>query len=125
MASTVLVPLAEYLSKTYHPGCDYVEGILEERNAGEISHSEAQSALLVYIRTQIAGFWAGVEVRVQVKAGRLRVPDVVMVRARSRLAASLRRRRTWLWEFCPRKTVPPAFRNGLTITLPSGSLASG
>ncbi len=80
MATAVLVPLSEYLGKTYHPDCDYVEGVLGERNVGEIGHSETQSALLVYLRTQAQDFWCVVEVRVQVKAERFRIPDVTIVR---------------------------------------------
>ena len=80
MSNAVLVPLSQYLSQIYHPDCDYVEGVLEERNVGEISHSEAQTALTVYARTQAQGFWSGVEVRVQVKMDRFRIPDVTIVR---------------------------------------------
>ena len=80
MATAPLVPLSEYLGTMYHPDRDYVEGILEERNVGEISHAEAQSALNVYARTQSPGFWSAVEVRVQVKADRFRIPDVTIVR---------------------------------------------
>ena len=39
-AVTALVPLADYLGHTYEPDCDYIEGILEERNTGEISNSD-------------------------------------------------------------------------------------
>ena len=80
MATTTLIPLAEYLETAYHPDCDYLQGMLEERNVGEISHSDAQSALNAYIRYEIPGFWSGVEVRVQVKPDRFRVPDVTIVR---------------------------------------------
>jgi hypothetical protein len=77
---TVLVPLSEYLAKTYDPDCEYVEGVLQERNVGEIEHTEAQSALNAYVRTQVGGFWSAVEVRVQIKADRFRIPDVTIVR---------------------------------------------
>jgi len=80
MASTPLVPLSDYLSTTYRPDCDYVEGRLQERNVGEIDHSEAQGRTCLFVRTQIRGFWSGVAVRVQIKADRFRVPDVVIVR---------------------------------------------
>ena len=80
MPTAVLVPLSEYLGQTYHPDCDYVEGVLEERNVGEISHSETQTKLTVYARTHFHGFWTGVEVRVQVKADRFRIPDVTIMR---------------------------------------------
>ena len=75
-AAAVLIPLSEYLGHTYDPDREYLEGMLQERNVGEINHGEAQSALIVFIRTQLRGFWAVVEVRVQVKPNRFRIPDV-------------------------------------------------
>jgi hypothetical protein len=83
---TVLVPLSEYLAKTYDPDSEYVEGVLLERNVGEVEHSEAQSALNAYVRTQVRGFWSAVAVRVQIKADRFRIPDVTIVRGASRRA---------------------------------------
>lgn len=80
MPTAVLVPVSEYLEQTYNPDCEYIEGILHERNVGEISHSDAQSAVNAYARHQIQGFWSGVEVRVQIKADRYRIPDVTVVR---------------------------------------------
>jgi len=46
---------------------------------GEIDHSDLQSNLLFYFKSHYPGFWAGVEVRVQVKARRFRVPDVCLI----------------------------------------------
>lgn len=80
MPTAVLVPVSEYLEQTYDPDCEYIEGILQERNVGEIGHSDAQSAVNAYIRYQVNGFWSGVEVRVQIKADRFRIPDVTIVR---------------------------------------------
>ncbi|MDX1981970.1 MAG: Uma2 family endonuclease [Bryobacteraceae bacterium] len=80
MNTAVLIPLADYLSQIYHPDCDDLEGRLEKRNAGEISHSDAQGRAYLYVQTQCPGFWAGVEVRVQVKPERFRVPDVAILR---------------------------------------------
>lgn len=62
MPSAALVPLSEYLGQTYRPDCDYVEGILQQRNVGEISHTEAQTALTVYTYNPFDGFWSGVAV---------------------------------------------------------------
>jgi Uma2 family endonuclease len=78
--AAVLVPLAEYLGHTYHPDREYIDGMLQERNVGEIDHGDAQTALAVFIRNQTPGFWAVVEVRVQVRAERFRIPDVTIVR---------------------------------------------
>ena len=80
MPTAVLVPVSEYLEQTYNPDCEYIEGFLQERNAGEISHGDAQSAVDAYARYQIQGFWSGVEVRVQIKADRFRIPGVTVVR---------------------------------------------
>ena len=80
MSTGLLVPVSEYLGKTYHPDCEYVEGVLLERNVGELSHGRAQTVLAAYVLYRVAGFWAVVEVRVQVKAERFRIPDVSIVR---------------------------------------------
>ncbi len=80
MSTTALVPLSEYLGTVYRPDCDYVEGMLEVRNVGEMSHGAAQTVLAAYVLYKIRGFWAVVEVRVQIKADRFRIPDVTIVR---------------------------------------------
>jgi Uma2 family endonuclease len=82
MPADVMIPVSEYLGHTYDPDCEYVDGILLERNAGESGHSDAQTALSVFARTRLLAFWSGVEVRVQVSANRYRVPDVTIVRGR-------------------------------------------
>jgi hypothetical protein len=37
--------LGEYLRSAFHPDCDFVDGDLEVRNAGEYEHSTIQIAL--------------------------------------------------------------------------------
>ena len=39
-----LISVEEYLSTSYHPDCDYVDGELEERNVGEYSHGKMLAA---------------------------------------------------------------------------------
>lgn len=34
----VHVSVAEYLASSYRPDCDYVDGVIEERNLGEKEH---------------------------------------------------------------------------------------
>ena len=80
MATTILVPVEEYLSTSFPDGDrEYLEGQLLEKNMGEVDHSDLQTTLAVLFRANCPGFWAGVEVRVQVKARRFRVPDVCLV----------------------------------------------
>jgi len=76
----VLIPLAEYLGHTYDPDCEYLEGVLLERNVGEMSHGDVQTSIALEVRLRAEGFWAVVEVRVQVKPERFRIPDVSIVR---------------------------------------------
>jgi hypothetical protein len=45
MASSVLVPLHEYLGTVYEPDRDYVDGELKERNTGEQPHASSQTIL--------------------------------------------------------------------------------
>ncbi len=80
MPTGTLIPVAEYLSHTYHPDCDYIEGQLEERNMGEIGHGDAQGRTYAYVLQNFPQFWTAPEVRVQIQPDRFRVPDVVIVR---------------------------------------------
>ena len=85
MSTGVVVSLADYLrhtivDQTMNPDCDYLEGRLEERNAGGISHGDAQGRTYAFVLFNGRGFWAGVAIRVQVRPDRYRVPDVVIVR---------------------------------------------
>ncbi len=42
--------LAEYLSTEYEPDCEYVDGLLEDRNVGQQKHSETQGLLIGWLR---------------------------------------------------------------------------
>jgi hypothetical protein len=49
MAAATQLPISvsEYLHTSYRPDCDYVDGVVEERNLGELDHAALQGALLV------------------------------------------------------------------------------
>jgi hypothetical protein len=47
MATTTAISVEEYLKSSYERDVEYVDGQLEERNVGEIPHSEAV-ALVTY-----------------------------------------------------------------------------
>ena len=72
----VLIPVAEYLSTSYDPDCDYVDGELEDRNVGEKDHSKAQGNLYLYLWTHYQTMCVFVEQRIRVSASRYRVPDI-------------------------------------------------
>jgi len=70
----------EYL-RTSFPDADreYVDGKIVERNVGEIDHSHLQTQIAFHIQSKYKNMWTGVEVRVQVRATRFRVPDITVV----------------------------------------------
>ena len=76
MSAAALLSLQEYLATTYHPDCDYVDGVLVERNVGQKDHSKLQGEVFAWFRSrrQALGLAAFVEQRIQVKARRYRVP---------------------------------------------------
>lgn len=77
-----LVSLEEYLSTCYEPDCEYDDGVVVERNLGEIEHAYLQ-ALLTTLFTVHAAEWSVLtlpEQRVQIAPKRFLVPDVCVLR---------------------------------------------
>jgi Uma2 family endonuclease len=81
MERGTLIPVEEYLSTSYRPDREYVDGALVERNVGEWDHSKIQMIVsaFLYNRRKELGIHAVPEQRVQVKPTRFRVPDVCVV----------------------------------------------
>ena len=81
MERSTLVSVEEYLSTSYRPDREYVDGTLVERNVGEKDHSGLQMALSAYLynRREEHGIHVFPEQRVQVKPTRFRVPDICVV----------------------------------------------
>jgi Uma2 family endonuclease len=81
MPTQELISVSEYLATHYDPDCDYVDGVVLERNVGEEQHSRLQTALIAYIHARRKEWRAHVyaELRVQVSPTRFRVPDVCVV----------------------------------------------
>jgi Uma2 family endonuclease len=82
-AATTLISVDEYLSTTWHPDCDYVDGEIQERNTGELSHDRIQLLIGGWL-LQKEKQWrikAVTEVRLQVRATRFRIPDVMVLSA--------------------------------------------
>jgi Uma2 family endonuclease len=81
MPPRALVLVEEYLSTSYDPDCDYVDGRVVERNWGELDHSDLQTELCVYFRLRRKkwGVYAFVEQRVQVSPTRFRIPDICVM----------------------------------------------
>ncbi len=81
MATGPLVTIHEYLSTSYRPDCDYVDGTFPERHLGDYDHARLQGAVLYchFNRRKEWGIDVVPEQRVQVAATRFRVPDVCVI----------------------------------------------
>lgn len=75
MGVGTLVTLEEYLSTSYDPDREYVDGHLIQRNVGTRKHSFLQ--LNIAIALQAQGLRTYPELRFQVKKNRFRIPDVL------------------------------------------------
>jgi len=84
MAAGTQISVEEYLHTVYRPDCDYVDGVVEERNLGERDHSWIQGKLVVFFlgRFKESGIAALPEWRFQTKPTRFRIPDVVVTRGK-------------------------------------------
>ena len=82
MGATILVSVEEYLSTSYSPDREYLDGRIVERNSGEKTHSSIQGNLIGWFwdRRKELAVRAFPEQRVQVSTTRFRVPDVTVVK---------------------------------------------
>src|SRR5260370_9700215 len=76
-----LISVEEYLNTDYSPDCDYVDGVLEDRNVGQQKHAKVQTRIVVFLSQlfQALGALVVVEQRIKVSARRYRVPDEYVV----------------------------------------------
>jgi Uma2 family endonuclease len=80
MATTTLISVEEYLRTSFPDGDrEYVDGRLVERCMGEKKHARAQTLASAYLIQNYPHFCNAVELRVQVRRTRFRVPDVCLV----------------------------------------------
>ena len=81
VATVPLISVEEYLHMTYRPDCDYIDGVVVERNLGQYSHSTLQMLTLMTLqeRAEQWGILVRPELRVKIRNGKYRVPDVVVL----------------------------------------------
>jgi Uma2 family endonuclease len=78
--ATTLVTVEEYLRTSFEDGDrEYVDGEILERNLGETDHARMQTKISSYLIVHYPQYWTAVEVRVQVRSTRFRVPDVTIM----------------------------------------------
>jgi Uma2 family endonuclease len=79
--SAAVVSVEKYLLSSYEPDCDYVDGVIEERNWGDWDHSRLQGALVTYLgnRERQWNVWVLLELRIRIGPTRFRVPDLCVI----------------------------------------------
>jgi len=84
MGVTTSIPVEEYLSTSYDPDVEYVDGELVERNVGELDHGRLQILIGAYLAAREVewGIFAYTETRTQVLPTRFRLPDICVVKGR-------------------------------------------
>jgi Uma2 family endonuclease len=81
MATTMHIPLSEYLETSYRPDREYVDGEVRERNVGKWEHARVQWLLAAWFSNHERewGITGSTEQRVQVSVKSVRVPDLVVL----------------------------------------------
>src|SRR6266567_2353411 len=79
MSVETLIPLEEYLSTSYDPDVEYVDGVLVERNVGDWFHSTVQFNVLFALGSKYPQVYVRPELRSQTRATRYRLPDVCVL----------------------------------------------
>ena len=83
MSSETMVPLTEYLDRSFDPDCEYLDGVLLERNVGKRKHSRMQSLMVGTLLAQenAGGVLVLTEQRLQITPTRVRIPDLCVIRS--------------------------------------------
>ena len=75
------VSVEEYLHTSYRPDCDYVDGLVVERNLGQFDHARLQGLLaaLFVVHEKEWGVLGLPELRLRIRPGRYRIPDILVL----------------------------------------------
>jgi Uma2 family endonuclease len=79
MAVDTLVSVEEYLNTSYSPDMEYVDGVLVDRNVGELQHSLTLSNIIFALMQKYPSVKVLPGVTSKVTETRYRVPDVAVV----------------------------------------------
>ena len=79
------MPIEQYLSTSYSPDVDFVDGYIEERNLGEFDHARLQALIgAIFFGSEEAWHTTTVvEQRIRVDANRVRICDLALLHADS------------------------------------------
>jgi Uma2 family endonuclease len=79
LPNSPVISVEEYLSTSYDPDVEFVDGVLVERNVGDWLHALIQSNVLFALRRKYPHLKVVAELRSSVTSTRFRLPDVCVV----------------------------------------------
>jgi Uma2 family endonuclease len=81
MATALHITLKDYLSQSFRPDREYVDGEIRERNVGKYEHARVQALLAAWFNQHEKDWGVQVvtEQRVRVSPSRVRIPDVALL----------------------------------------------
>jgi Uma2 family endonuclease len=79
MSVGTLISVEEYLNTSYDPDVEYVDGVLVERNVGDLSHSLVQRNIGHHLTRKYPHIYALPELRSQTRSTRYRLPDICVL----------------------------------------------
>ena len=80
MATGSLISEQEYLSTTYKPNCEYIDGVLRQKPMATEAHSAIQAELAYLVRARFSQFKPNTEFTLKIRTGKYYVPDLVVQR---------------------------------------------
>ncbi len=82
MATSLQIPIAEYLHTAYRPDREFVNGEVRERSVGKFEHARVQTLLAQWFgrHQREWNLMAVTEWRIQVSPVRVRIPDVLLIK---------------------------------------------
>ena len=85
MATSIHIPLSEYLETSYRPDREYVDGEIRERNVGKFEHARVQALLTIWFGNHERewGVIVITEQRILATQSRVRIPDIAVLLAGS------------------------------------------
>ena len=80
MDTSPKITIAEYLTTSYRPDCEFIDGKLRERNVGKREHARVQALLAAWFGNREREWSVMVLTgpRIQVSPTRVRIPDLVL-----------------------------------------------
>jgi Uma2 family endonuclease len=79
-AGSTIPPVDEYVSTTYRPNCDYIDGVLRQKPTPTRKHGRIQSWLVVLTERGFPEFEAATEVTVRIRENLYLIPGLVVQR---------------------------------------------